>query len=151
MTAIQTRVPAAQANRLSARRVGVAVATVVALVLAALLFGTVGVVIGVMAGSIEVGAVARTVLTLLSVAVVLIFGYDLARGGPRWLWLGAGALAYVAYPGSWQGHALLASGFDLEGLVAALVDGMVWMIAVVVTVQSRPPMSDERINTSRLR
>ncbi|WEV77364.1 hypothetical protein O9K63_12280 [Janibacter cremeus] len=128
-----------------------AVLTCLVLVAAATIFGVVGSIIGIMALSVPVGAVVRTVLVLGTVALVLTTGYRWSRGGPRTLWLVAGLVAYVLLPAAWSGKALIATAFGWEGTLAWVVDALVWMVVVVVTVRSRPAIADERIDTSGLR
>ena len=132
-------------------RVVGAVLTCVALVVAATIFGIVGSIIGIMALSVTVGAVVRTVLVLGSVILVLTTGYRWSRGGPRTLWLVAGLVAYVLLPAAWSGKALIATAFGWEGALAWAVDALVWMVVVVVVVRSRPEITDARIDTSGLR
>ncbi|WP_338749374.1 hypothetical protein [Janibacter alittae] len=132
------------------RTVG-AVLTCLALVVAATIFGVVGSIIGIMALSVPVGAVVRTVLVLGAVALVLTGGYRWSSGGPRILWLVAGMFAYVLLPAAWTGKALIATAFGWEGIIAWVVDAVVWAVVVVLVVRSRPEIHDTRIDTSALR
>ncbi|MGE9808363.1 MULTISPECIES: hypothetical protein [unclassified Janibacter] len=105
----------------------------VSLPFAAALFGLIGTFIGLAGGSVEVGAVARTILQIAVLAVVLGGVRRWAdHEGPTWLWLGVGLIGYLANPLSWQGHALAAGGFGLTGVTAWAVDLATWMIATVV-------------------
>lgn len=140
-----------EAARLTGRRLAGAAMTWLAVVVVTFVLGVIGAVIAVIARSIDVGVGVRTILVLLGLATTLVSGYRISRGGPRWLWLLVGALAYVAYPGAWNGKALLATVFGLTGIVAWLVDAVVWMIVVTIVVFTRESMSDERIDVSRLR
>lgn len=121
------------------------------LVVGATIFGVVGSIIGIMALSVVIGAVVRTVLVLGVVVLVLIYGYRWSLGGPRMLWLAAGLVAYGLLPAAWVGKALIATAFGWEGILAWTVDALVWALAVVLVVRSRPEIHDDRINTSRLR
>lgn len=133
------------------RRVVGAALTCLALVVGATLFGVVGSVIGIMALSVTTGAVVRTVLVLGVVVLVLVFGYRWSLGGPRALWFAAGLLAYVVLPAAWSGKALIATAFNWEGILAWVVDALVWGVAVVLVVRSRPEIRDDSIDTSGLR
>jgi hypothetical protein len=141
--------PAAASTWTSGRVVG-AVLTCLAVVIGATLFGAVGSILGIMALSITVGAVARTVLVLGVLALVLVTGYRLARGGPTSLWLASGLLAYLLFPAAWDGRALIATAFGLDGISAWLLDAVLWTVAVVLVVRSREPIVDDRIDTSGL-
>lgn len=143
--------PSPTTHTWTTRRVVGAILTCLALVVAATAFGVVGSIIGIMALSVPVGAVVRTVLVLGTVALVLTTGYRWSRGGPRVLWLVAGLLAYVLLPAAWVGKALIATAFGWEGALAWAVDALAWIIAVVLVVRSRPEIADERIDTSGLR
>lgn len=133
------------------RRVVGAGLTALVLVVGATVFGVVGSVIGIMALSVPTGAVVRTVLVLAVMTLVLVHGYRWSMGGPRVLWLVAGFIAYVLLPAAWVGKALIATAFGWEGVLAWTVDALVWAVAVVLVVRSRPAIHDDRIDTSRLR
>lgn len=121
------------------------------LVLGALLFGTVGSVIGIMALSVTIGSVVRTLLVLGVLTLALVTGYRWSLGGPRALWIASGLIAYLLLPSAWVGKALIATAFGLSGVAAWALDLVVWTVAVVLIVRSRPEVHDNRIDTSGLR
>ena len=135
----------------TSRRVGGAALTTVLLVLGALLFGTVWSVIGIMALSVTIGSVVRTLLVLGVLTLALVAGYRWSLGGPRVLWIASGLIAYLLLPSAWVGKALIATAFGLSGVAAWALDLVVWTVAVVLIVRSRPEVHDNRIDTSGLR
>ena len=141
----------AESSTLTTRRVVGAVLTTIVLVVGATIFGVIGSIFGIMSLSVITAVVARTVLVLGVVAIVLIYGHRWSLGGPRMLWIAAGLIAYLLLPAAWVGKALIATAFGWEGILAWVVDALVWAVAVVLVVRSRPELHDDRINTSRLR
>lgn len=133
------------------RRVVGTALTALALVAGATIFGIVGSIIGLMAQSVLVGSVVRTVLVLGVMVLVLGYGHRWSMGGPRVMWLAAGLIAYGLLPMAWVGNALIATAFGWEGFLAWAVDALVWAVVVVLVVRSRPEIHDDRINTNRLR
>lgn len=140
-----------ESSTLTTRRVVGAVLTTIVLVVGATIFGVIGSIFGIMSLSVITAVVARTVLVLGVVAIVLIYGHRWSLGGPRMLWIAAGLIAYLLLPAAWVGKALIATAFGWEGILAWVVDALVWAAAVVLVVRSRPELNDDRINTSRLR
>lgn len=139
------------AHTYTTRRVVGAALTCIALVIGASVFGVVGSVIGIMAVSVTVAVVARTLLIVGTIALILIAGYRWSLGGPRILWIASGCLAYLPLPAAWGGRALIGTAFGLTGIAAWLVDALVWVVVVVLVVRSRHEVRDDRIDLSGLR
>ena len=111
------------------RAVGHVVATLVALVVGHAAGTVLAYLIAGPTGSVQTFVVVQTVVGLLAVLILTRWrtGAGLAAGLPAMRWSGGPALAaYLLVPATWVGRALLGWQLTGVGVVAALLDLLLW-------------------------